>query len=87
MAFDDRDAVVTEPEVVDSSTIEKIEFVRDRSLSGVKVEIRVTKRVIKGGREVFLIGKVPQSKVDAGWTTGTKTLKNQMLFIIDNAEF
>ena len=79
MAFDEKDNIVSEPKVIESSTIEEIRFIRERGLSGAGVLVRVRMRVIEG--------TVPEAKINAGWDSTSKTLKDHLLSIIDNTQF
>ena len=87
MAFEEDDVIVTESAVKESSTIQEIRLVRDTSIPGAGLKIFVEKRIIKDGRMRTITGQVPDDKVQAGWETGTKTLKAHCLQIINNAEF
>ena len=87
MAFDEKDNIVSEPKVIESSTIEEIRFIRERGLSGAGILVRVSKRVIKGSRMRVIEGTVPEAKINAGWDSTSKTLKDHLLSIIDNTQF
>jgi hypothetical protein len=85
MAFNDRDAQVSQPRLVDES-VERIEFVRDRNLPGVQLKIFVTGQAKAGGDVVRRITKtVPQSVIDTNWPGPQRTLKAWLLAIIDAA--
>ncbi len=80
MAFDDRDTSI--PRAGNElSSVERIIFKRNRSLSGVQLEL-ITISHVDG---VQVAKKVPADIVDAAWPGGSKTLKNHLLSIIDNA--
>ena len=85
MAFDDRDAQVMQ-QTLQVESVERIEFVRDRSLPGVQLKILVTGQAKVGGDVVRRITKtVPQSVIDASWPGPQRTLKAWLLAIIDAA--
>ncbi len=81
MAFDDRD--ISTPRIGNKlSSVEEVTFRRNRSLSGIQLEV-IVYRNVDGERTAKT---VPQAKVDAGWPGGAKSLKNHLLAAIDNAE-
>ena len=85
MAFDARDHQVENP-TVEVETVERIEFVRDRNLPGVKLRIHVTVQTTCGGDVVRKITKsVPAAVVDANWPGTARTLEAHLLRIIDAA--
>ena len=80
MAFDDRDT--STPRTGSAlSSVEEVIFRRNRGLSGIKLEMIVTRRI--DGERVTT--RVPAATVDANWPGTSKTLKNHLLAVIDNA--
>ena len=80
MAFDDRDT--STPRTGSAlSSVEEVTFRRNRELSGIKLEMIVT-RLIDGER---VTTRVPTATVDSTWPGTSKTLKNHLLAVIDNA--
>ncbi len=80
MAFDARDTSTPRTGNAPSS-VEEVIFRRNRELPGIKLDMIVTS-LIDGER---VTKRVPAATVDAAWPGSTKTLKNHLLAVIDNA--
>lgn len=84
MAFEDRDVSST-PTVSRTESVEEITFRRNRSLSGVQLEILVTRMVDVDGERQRVTQRVPAETVDSVWPGNQRTLKAWLLAIIDAA--
>jgi hypothetical protein len=86
MAFDEKDTN-EQKQTTEVQSVEEIAFRRDRGLEGVQMSIVVIKIVDVDGQKRKVSGRVPEAKVNAAWPGATRTLKQHLFAVIDNAEF